>query len=157
MGEDFPVEAVRDLFGDLVTLPSGRRGRPAHRWSKSSADKVLLGRATGYSDAEIAGALGISLPTLRKYYFSELKQTAQRLRFEFWRLHLLAEMASTGNVGALKELGKVMEKRDRYLAERALKADPPAAVAPLGKKEAARRDAIGQIDIDPDLTPGLWN
>lgn len=110
-----------DLFGDAVTLPSGRRGRPAHCWSKSSADKVILGLAMGMSAEEIANGLGISQPTLRKYYFSELKRRdMQRDRFELWRAHQLAELANAGNVTAIKELGKLMASRDRDKAIREL-------------------------------------
>ncbi|WP_347311376.1 hypothetical protein [Defluviimonas sp. SAOS-178_SWC] len=147
-----------DLFGDLVTLPSGRRGRPAHCWTKSNADKVILGLAMGYSDPEIASGMGISLPTLKKYYFSELKRRdMQRTRFELWRAKVLADEANAGNVGALKELGKVVEKRDRHLAEQRLRSEPSQRDEPVGKKEAARRAAAEQADADPDLTPGLWH
>lgn len=148
---------VEDLFGDVVTLPSGRRGRPAHRWSKSSADKVILALAGGYSHEDIAKGLGISQPTLRKYYFSELKQQGQRTRFEFWRMHNLAEQANAGNVGAMKELGKIMDKRDRHLAEKEFRDGKPDREEQLGKKEAARRAAEGQAKGDPDLTPGVWH
>lgn len=148
---------VSDLFGDVVTLPSGRRGRPAHRWSKSNADKVILGKAGGYADEDIAKGLGVSLPTLRKYYFSELSQQGQRIRFDFWRMHNLAEQANGGNVGAMKELGKMMEKRDRHLAEKEFRDGKTDREEPVGKKEAARRAAEGQATGDPDLTPGLWH
>jgi hypothetical protein len=147
-----------DLFGDCVTLPSGRRGRPSHQWSKSNADKVIMGLALGYKAEEIAQGLHISLPTLRKYYFSELRAASmQRIRFELWRAKILADEANKGNVGAFKELGKIMEKRDRLAAEQALKDQPAdAAAEPIGKKEAARRAAAEAANSDPDLTPGVY-
>jgi hypothetical protein len=145
----------RDLFGDLCTLPSGRRGRPAHRWSQSAADKVMLGLAMRYSDREIAAGLGISVPTLRKYYFSELKRRdMQRMRFELWRAETLAAKANEGDTGAMKELAKVIEKRDRHLLSEKLKAeggDQPAE----GKKEARKRAAADAIDQDDLLKPGF--
>ena len=146
----------RDLFGDLTTLPSGRRGRPSHRWAQSAADKVMLGLAMGYTNAEIASGLGISLPTLRKYYFSELKRRdMQRARFELWRAEQLARAANDGNVGAMKQLGQLMERRDRQLAEQRLREEDEKPVPPQGKKEQARLDAQAAVS-DPDLTPG-WH
>lgn len=135
---------TRDLFGGVTTLPSGRRGRPSHRWSQSNADRVILGLALGYSDEQIASGLGVSVPTLRKYYFSDLKRREmQRTRFELWRAEVLAKEAGEGNVGAMRELGKIVEKRDRRLAEERMKGagDGQASTAPVGKKEAARRRA----------------
>ena len=126
-----------DLFGDAVTLPSGRRGRPAHKWSKSSADKVILGLAMGMTADEIANGLGITSPTLRKYYFSELKRRdMQRDRFELWRVHQLADLANDGNVSALKELGKLMANRDRAKALAELGDEDELPKAPrLGVKQ----------------------
>lgn len=139
MGENL----TRDLFGGLSALPSGRRGRPAHRWSQSAEDRVLLALAMGYSDAEIARGLGISAPTLRKHYFSTLKRRdMQRCRFELWRAETLAQQAKSGNVGAMKELGKIFETRDRRIAEERLRAAGDGAKPlEIGKKEAERRAA----------------
>ncbi|WP_245191029.1 hypothetical protein [Jannaschia formosa] len=143
-----------DLFGDVTTLPSGRRGRPSHRWSQSASDRVVLGLAMGYKPAEIAAGLGISLPTLRKYYFSELKRAdMQRMRFELWRMEVLAREGNKGNVGALKELEKIKASRDRHLAEQRLKDEEADTPEILGKKEQARLDAQKALD-DPDLKPG---
>jgi hypothetical protein len=150
-----------DLFGDAVTLPSGRRGRPAHKWSKSSADKVILGLAMGMAASEIANGLGISLPTLRKYYFSELKRSdMQRDRFELWRAHQLAELANAGNVTAIKELGKLMATRDRAKALAELGDDDDLPKAPrVGVKEqrvqaagdAAKDSGWGEL-LPPKMT-----
>jgi hypothetical protein len=145
---------VQDLFGDIVTLPSGRRGRPAHRWSKSNADRVIMGLAMGYSDKEIALGLGVSLPTLRKYYFSELKRRdMQRMRFELWRAEVLAAKANEGDTGAMKELAKVIDRRDKHLLSEKMKASGDDQ--PVGKKEARRRAAAEAIDGDDLLKPGF--
>lgn len=161
MGENLTT----DLFGDLVTLPSGRRGRPSHVWTKSNADKVIIGLAMGYGDAEIASGLGISLPTLKKYYFSELKRREmQRTRFELWRAKQLADQAAGGNVGAMKELTKIMEARDRArtLARFGDDDQTEERGERLGKKEQARRDAAAIVKDDADhdwgglLRPGVY-
>lgn len=153
-------EIARDLFGGLRELPSGRRGRPSHLWSQEAENRVILGLAMGYSDKEIAFGLGISTPTLRKHYFSVLKRRdMQRTRFELWRAEVLANEAAAGNVGAMKELTKIVEKRDRHLAEERLRNARPDE-EPKGKKEQ-RREAAGKIaggEADlwgDDLKPGL--
>lgn len=117
-----------------------------------------MGLALGYEREEIAKGLHISLPTLRKYYFSELQAAdMQRTRFELWRATVLAAEANKGNVGAIKELGKIAEKRDRLAAERALRDQAPEEDSdPIGKKEAARRAAAKLASDDPDLTPGVY-
>jgi hypothetical protein len=148
-------EIVTDLFGGLRQLPSGGRGRPAHRWSQDKEDRVLLGLAMGYSDAEIALGLEISVPTLRKHYFSALKRREmQRTRFELWRADVLARQANLGNVGAVKELGKIMERRDRYLADLRLQGrgepEPKKGKKEL-RREAAERAAEGAADGWGDL------
>ena len=149
-----------DLFGDAVTLPSGRRGRPSHKWSKRSADKVILGLAMGMTTDEIANGLGITAPTLRKYYFSELKRRdMQRDRFELWRVHQLAELANAGNVSAIKELGKVMATRDRAQALAELgDADDLPKMPRIGVKQQrlqAAGDAAKDSGWDDLLPPKL--
>lgn len=131
---------ARDLFGGLSALPSGRRGRPAHRWSQTAENRVLLGLAMGYSDSEIASGIGVSAPTLRKYYFSALKRRdMQRCRYELWRAETLATLAGEGNIGAMKELGRIFESRDRRIAEERVRASSDnAPVEMIGKKEADR-------------------
>ncbi|WP_299647973.1 hypothetical protein [uncultured Jannaschia sp.] len=147
-----------DLFGDVTTLPSGRRGRPSHRWSQSNANRVIMGLAMGYTNVEIAAGLGISLPTLRRYYFSELKRREmQRTRFELWRAETLAVQAASGNVGAMKELGNLMKRRDEHLADAGFRADvDPTPPPKLGKKEQDRQNAEHAVE-DPDLMPGNWH
>lgn len=143
-----------DLFGELRSLPGGGRGRPAHCWSQENENLVILGLAMGKSNAEIANGLGVSEPTLRKYYFSALKRRdMQRDRFELWRAAKLAEMADAGNVSALDKLGKLIEKHDRLRAQREIEASKAGPT--LGKKEkqiAAAREVISDDDL---LTPGF--
>ena len=142
-----------DLFGDVTTLPSGGRGRPAHRWSQRAENVVILGLAMGYTDAQIADGLGVSPPTLRKYYFSTLKRRRmQRARFDLWRAATLADLANAGNVTALKELGKVMIARDRHLAEERMRESDDANK--VGKKAAQIAAAEAALESDDLLKPG---
>ena len=75
-------------------------------------------------------------------------------------------LANEGNVGALKELGKMLEKSDLMGMERKLRHSQeaedqlPAPPKAVGKKEAANAAAktAGQgSDWGDDLLPGVLN
>ena len=112
--------------------------------------------ALGWSTIRIATALGVTLPTLHKHYFYELRQQAvARDRLELRRLELAWELAEGGNVGALKEFGKLMERNDRMEAERFMASSPAADKAPterVGKKVVDQQQAA---DADADLMAEL--
>lgn len=111
--------------------------------------------ACGKSNPVIAAILGITLPTLHKYYFYELRQREiARERLDLRRMELAWDLAEGGNVGALKEFGKMLERNDRMEAEAAMAAQPadkPAAER-VGKKIA---DAQLARDADADLMAEL--
>jgi hypothetical protein len=107
-------------------------------------NKVSMLLALGWANPRIANALGISLPTLRKNYFHELKyRETARDRLEARRLEMAWKMAEGGNVGAFKEFGRLMDRNDQMLAERSFTEqsaeNPPPSKA--GKKEAAAQAA----------------
>lgn len=114
--------------------------------------------ALGWASPRIATALGVTLPTLHKYYFYELRQRdVARDRLELRRLELAWELSEKGNVGAFKEFGKLMERNDRMEIERELGSDskPDAAAhAPerMGKKAQVAQRAL---DADADLMAEL--
>lgn len=101
-----------DLFGEPWNELPDRRGRKPHRWSAESRSKVRMLRAVGFSRAEIADVLGVSKPTLEKYYLFELNEgvAQERATAVGW----LRESAAAGNVSAQKayisllEVGKAM-------------------------------------------------
>lgn len=96
-----------NLFGWDDDAPPKGRGRPAHTPTPESRNKIMLLMAIGRSTAEMAAALNITEPTLRKYYFSELRSRHEaRFRVEGQMLLRLYQQCEQGNVGALKELGK---------------------------------------------------
>ena len=142
-----------DLFGDPVLPRREGRGRPEVVWTREGSNVVLLAFARGLSVKEAATAIGVSAPTLRKVYFSEVAKRGQaKLRMEMRQLARLNDQAEGGNVAAEKELLKQLERmrqRDQVLAE----APAPTARAPkLGKKEAATkaaREARGLYDTPP--------
>lgn len=73
-----------DLFGDPIRPRLGLAGRPRHVPTKALRKKVAELHARGKGQLEIAAAIGISAPTLRLNYVSELESKSQvwRLRIE---------------------------------------------------------------------------
>jgi hypothetical protein len=150
------VDAIFDLFGNPWIDAPKKRGRPVHEVTARTRNRVSMLLALGWSTIRIATALGVTLPTLHKYYFYELRQQqVARDRLELRRLELAWELAEGGNVGALKEFGKLMERNDRMEAERFMASAPPAdKVAPerVGKKVVDKQQAA---DADADLMAEL--
>lgn len=150
-----------DLFGDPVRLPNGRRGRPAHRPSMEIENKIKLLLALGWTNQRIANACHVSLPTLRKHYFSVLKaRDVQRDRLDAHRFTSCFKAAAAGNVGAMRLLDQMIQKNDAMQAAAQLRDDTTEAKAEkLGAKEQARRAAAEAIatggetwgdDLKPD-------
>lgn len=132
-----------DLFGVPVLERNRMRGRPQHTWTLESSNKIKLLLALGWSNDRIANALGISLPTLRKHYFSELKVRAvARDQMEAARAAKLFQLGiEENNVAALKEFGRYLERNDAMVADREIRGEDEPKVTRLGKKEIAAREA----------------
>ncbi|WP_257554131.1 hypothetical protein [Sphingobium sp. CFD-2] len=148
-----------DLFGDPIVTRQEGRGRPEHEWSLESSNKVLLAFARGLSVKQAATAIGVSVPTLRKHYFSEVaKRDAAQLRMEMTQLARLNAQAAEGNVAAEKELLKQLDKMRQRDQVRAMAPAPTAKPEKMGKKEAATQ-AAGQVRglYEPPPPPGQMN
>lgn len=131
-----PVEF--DLLGDEIPEGFGKRGRPPHRVSEEKRKLVIQLCAFDWDEEKIAGALGITPPTLRKHYFRELRSKREaRFRVEGKLLVALMTEVEKGNVSAVKEYLKRLEKHDLKRVPAPAKAKPPK----LGKKEQALVDA----------------
>ena len=147
-----------DLFGNPVVDTRRGVGRPAHEVTQKTRNRVKMLVALGWANPRIANALAISLPTLRKNYFQELKaRDAARDQMEARRLELAWQLAESGNVGAFKEFGRLVERNDRMEVERELGSAPrkdekPASSERLGKKQL---DEIRARDADADLMAEL--
>lgn len=137
-GDDF------DLFGDPVRLASGRRGRPAHVATQENRNKVMMLVAMGWSNDRIGAALHVSQPTLRRYYFSELKaRQVQRDRMDAQRLMTVWKSASGGNVGAMRLFNQMLEKNDQMNIEAELRKRGVDKNAPKpGKKQINEQASI---------------
>lgn len=103
----------------------------------------MLLQAVGRSQEYIADACHISVPTLKKHYSSVLKHKAiQRARLEGWKLEKLFDQADSGNVGAMKELQRAIDRIDQeHAAARLRGSEEGEKGEKLGKKEEARRAA----------------
>lgn len=149
------------MFGDPVIPRQEGRGRPEVVWTRESSNKVLLAFARGLTVKEAASAVGLSAPTLRKVYFSEVAKRAQaKLRMEMTQLARLNAQAEGGNVTAEKELLKQLERMRQRDEVRALAPSPTATARTdrVGKKEAAAK-AAEQIRglYEPPSAPSRMN
>ncbi|WP_309086453.1 helix-turn-helix domain-containing protein [Chelativorans sp.] len=157
------MDKIFDLFGHPVREGFGTRGRPPYEPTEKDRNKVKLLLALGWTIGRIANALDVSPATLKRYFRAELKQRdAMRDRLDARRLEIAMEQANAGNVAALKELGKMIERSDLMLVDAKLReaqANGGADAKPkLGKKESAREAAktAGQgSDWGNDILPGI--
>lgn len=134
-------DLVVDLFGHPVVPRQEGRGRPPHVWTLERSNKVLLAFARGLSVKQAALVVGISSPTLRNVYFSEVrKRNEARLLLEMTQLARLNDLAAAGNISAEKELFKQMERLRQRDQQQAV-APAPTQQAKLGKKDTAAKIA----------------
>lgn len=127
-----------DLLGDPIPPNKGKRGRPQHVPTKGNANKIMLLLAQGWTDVRIAGALGITIPTLKKHYFSVLKtRDIARDRVESIGLLSLWNMGREGNVAAMKEY---FRRHDAAIGD-LFNAKVDKETEKVGKKEQTRREA----------------
>ncbi len=154
-----------DLFGHPVREGAGQRGRPPYEPTERDRNKIKLLLALGWSIARMANGIGVSPATVKRYFRAELKvRDAMRDRLDARRFEIAMEQANAGNVAALKELGKMIDRSDLMSADRRLqdaqegrREERPERV---GKKEAQRTAAqtAGEgSEWGSDLLPGVQN
>lgn len=129
-----------DLLGDPVPANKGEKARPQHAPSAENLEKAVLLYAHRKTDAEVAAALGISIPTLKRHYFSndELR-TIRRNARAFLEGELLARLnrdSLAGKTGATEKLLKRLDK---------------AGLAALSDRIKGRGQADGKADKPPQL------
>lgn len=130
-----------DLLGDPIPENWGKRGRPPHIPTQENRSKVRLLLGLGWTKQRIARALRITQDTLRKHYFVELRQRDEaRDALKAAHLMMLYRAADAGNVGAMKELGRIIEMDDlARMPQRPRRGEPKPER--LGKKAEAERAA----------------
>ena len=104
-----------DLFGEPLPRNLGEPGRNEHVATAENVNRVRLLVVANWTMAQIAEEIGLSVPTLRKHYFStrsirDAKAHAIR-EVEGRTLLQLSAEADGGNVSAMKELRKVVEAK----------------------------------------------
>lgn len=142
-------ETEFDLFGNPVRPGLGQRGRPRYEATEKDRNKIKMLLAMGWGNQRIADALDLSLATLKRYFRADLKiREVMRDRLVARQLEIALELANGGNVSALKELDRLVDKNDRMYAERRMKdaQEEPDPKAKLGKKERAAIEAEQAAD-----------
>ncbi len=138
-------DAESDLFGNPSRPGRGCRGRPPYEPTEKDRNKVKLLLAIGWSNTRIANALDVSAATLKRYFRSDLKVRDQmRDRLEARRFEAVAQAAlDEGNMTALRELNRMLEKSDLMEAARRVQArdEDDEKPAKLGKKAVAQLEA----------------
>ena len=143
-------EPIFDLFGDVVPEGRGKPGRPQHVPTNENRNRVKMLLAVGWNDERIAGAVGVSIKTLRKHYSRELvARLACRDRMEARRLEVLWRQGCDGNVAAMREFGRLVEAQDVATADDEIRT--PRTIE--GKKAAAQREAREALASDE---PDSW-
>jgi predicted transcriptional regulator len=135
--------APTDLLGDPLRPLPDKRGRRKLRFAAEVYEKVEVLAAGGMLQDDIADALGITAPTLRKYFRPELGKAAARQRARV--LNVLAEQADKGNVSAAKAYLAEIDKHQAAASVKARENRAPAANAVrLGVKDQ-RQAAAGRV------------
>lgn len=135
------------LFGWPVAEPRERAGRPEHVPSDENRNKVMMLLVFGLTNKEIAAALGVSQPTLRKHYLQQLAERRRaRLQLDAIRYGALFEKVKAGDVPAFKELDKLLIRHDlstvaKEVAGRDRENSKRQPVERVGKKEQRKIDA----------------
>lgn len=134
-------------FGETATARAERRanrppatGRPSHRPTRATRDQVEVLTAAGQAAWQVAVALGISEPTLREHYETELANGRARKTAEIELA--LYRAAAGGNVSAIKAwLGRHRPLENPPEAPQRSSSEP-LPNQPLGKKELANAAAL---------------
>lgn len=142
--------AATDLLGDPWTPPRDPRGRRRHKRIPQVAENVALLRASGLSVEAIAQRIGLSEPTLRKYYFRELDDGPALARA------VLAEAmwakAKAGNVSAARYIREEFCGGETKDAANRVRRRAESEATPIGKK-AERQAAAARVGGGRFATP----
>ncbi|HEL4115239.1 TPA: hypothetical protein UM349_000445 [Stenotrophomonas maltophilia] len=114
--------------------------RPAHKPTKATQLKVAVAAGGGMRHEEIANALGITIPTLRKHYATELSSGASLKRMEVLAV-AFRSATKKGNTSAARLY--LQHSPEFEVAPAAPEQQAPEATKPEGKKALANAKAIG--------------
>ncbi|MES5483589.1 hypothetical protein QMZ05_12595 [Bradyrhizobium sp. INPA03-11B] len=149
------MDQIFDLFGDPVPANWGQRGRPEHIPTQQNRNRVSMLVALGWGNGRIAAAMFVTVPTLRKHYFSELAhRRVARDRLEANIAMKLWDGVMAGNVTAIREFQAFKDRNDRMEIERTMGSAQggESRSERVGKKQL---DARRAADADADLMAEL--
>lgn len=165
IGEGGLFSSATDLIPTPHPAPprqkrSGAGGRKRYQPGDRDREKVAVLVAAGMTVDEIARAMSLSEPTLRRYYGAEIETGALRKRGEM--LMALNRAALKGNVAALKESLAIFDRANLEALQNAMrgkgKAEEPAPAAPSAPTPASDVGKKVQAEIDAHhvATGGAW-
>lgn len=129
-----------NLFGEQLPANHGQRGKPQHVATDENRNKVMILQAAGWTVYRIAAALGISQPTLREHYPSELALRKKAMDLlKATKFAMLFDKMKSGSVPAHKEFDRLMTKELLDMGARKMSKAPKEK--PVGKKAAAKASA----------------
>lgn len=156
LGEENLFAAAGEPKPDQAATPpkakrSGAGGRKVYQPQDRDREKVAVLVSSGLTVEQIARAMALSEPTLRRAFRIELETGAIRKRADM--LVALHRTALKGNVAAQREALAIMDRarleklQDEVRGKAAAKPDAD----PVGKKEQA------QLDAHSVVTRGPWS
>jgi hypothetical protein len=126
-----------DLLGDPWTPPRDPRGRKRHKRLPQIAEKIAVLRATGATKEAVAASVGLSVPTLEKYYFRELDDGPALAQAQLDRV--MWKKAMDGNVSAAKYVRDRFKDGDASLASARARSRAMTPEAPVGHDQPAAK------------------
>ncbi|KRE02588.1 hypothetical protein ASE61_15015 [Bosea sp. Root670] len=135
----------------------GRGGRKSYRPADRDREKVAVLVAAGMTVDQIAHAMAITEPTLRKHYRAEIETGALRKRGEL--LMALNRAALKGNVAALRESLAIMDRANLEALQDEVRGTGKAetqAPAPAPASDALGKKVQADIDAHQVATDGDW-
>jgi hypothetical protein len=142
-----------DLLGDPIPENHGGRGRPPHIPTQENRSQVRVLLGLSWMPVAIARSLRITLPTLRKHYFSELKDREMaRFQLKAAQIMMTYRAADANNAGAIKQLGEHIRQAELGALQADVeKRQKPKKPAKLGKKEQQQQAAeeVGGLYATP--------
>jgi hypothetical protein len=129
-----------DLLGEPLRPMPDKRGRRKLRFAVEVYENVEVLAAGGMMQDDIADAVGVSAPTLRKYFRPELGKGAARQRAMV--LGSLAAQAKKGNVSAANAY---LAQIDKHSAAAAMRTRERSPAPPRKGKKEERQDAAASV------------
>lgn len=153
---------VEGLFGPQPVERVRGRGRPAHVWDRQFSVRICNLFACGHTVEMVSKVMGLSQPTLRKVYFSEIAaREVMALKVKSEQLARLTDAAIGGSVTAEKALaGMIHAEQVKALGDhvrgRGERAASPARVGKKEERQAAAEGVTGRF-APRQAPPSLLN